>query len=192
MEVSSELRFWIWDVVVPLVTWLLTVYFAWKSYHLEKKNSFYWKWYLQNMVSLDGKKDYVYISFLNYSNVIWYILEFYIEVSYFSFKDKIKKIFGKKHKYLFFFTQEWLIVPWLQNQDLLPWTIEPRKSRWMFLYHDKFVDDTNRELIEINAKIKNFIFKDSTWKLYKYKLKKGDCPWLIISRKDYKEYKKKS
>lgn len=167
------------NIFVTLITWLLTVYFAYKSYRLEKSNKFHGKWYLQKVNDIITWKGYIIASFLNEWNVEWYITEFLIEVSYRSLKDKIKVLFRKKEKYIFMLYQNNLLSEWFPNQSKLPWHVEPRKNKIMYFDEKAFIKELNNLRTELWANIKNFVFRDSTYNLYKYCVTKKSFPELF-------------
>ncbi len=173
---ECELQYWIWNILVPLITWWLTVYFACKSYLLEKNNNFHWEWYVQKMSTIDWERNYIMISFLNKWNVEWYITELLVEVSYHSLKDRVLKVFWKNNKYIFLPHRKGLLSQRVVNQDRLPWHVEPRKTRAMYFDNKTFIEEMNNIRWEFWVNIKNFVFRDSTYRLYKYRIRKKEFP----------------
>lgn len=74
----------LFSLVISWITWFLTVFFAAKSYFLEKKiwkmNIFHWKTYANRMSVFGTGEELFRIMFVNHSNVNGVLDQIYIEI----------------------------------------------------------------------------------------------------------------
>lgn len=117
----------LFSLVISWITWFLTVFFAAKSYFLEKKiwkmNIFHWKTYANRMSVFGTGEELFRIMFVNHSNV-WPKEAMSIYFTYKTFIKDINTELGKnnaKIKEIWFITSEGLKISAKLYKKQLPW-----------------------------------------------------------------------
>lgn len=155
----------IWDFLIPLLTFFVTAYFARKSYCLEKQlkelQTFHW------IVSVSLKKaecdthhDVLFMEFFNQSNVPWFIVDAYFSLNW--------------HK-MFMNGRETRVFHTIRINE---------KIEWQAIKSDQIHYDFFKRSIKCNRwwdTVKNIelILIDSNKKQYKYSFSKEKWPDLF-------------
>lgn len=172
---NIELNTQVWQVWVTLITWLFTVFFAAKSFFLERKiwklNIFHWEGHITRMETYPLQKKYLRIMFTNISNVAWYVNNIAIEIEPRSYWWRIRakiKTANIWRKLGIEPESSVYIVPlrstfkkdelsWVENQ-YPPYKIFPQESNSIFIEYHDFCKQMSRDLKKYDARVKQFVF----------------------------------
>jgi hypothetical protein len=175
----------IWDIVFWFLTVIVSVfatYYAYRANKLSKKINeieasieylqvFHWRWviFTKKEEVLGKEKEFIYITFINTSNVEW-VIDF-IGIK---FEQKIKK--EKNIVYLFIrdngmpnTTEEnnW----WTKNRKIdFPYRILPKDKIEIKTPLDVYQEEIKKYKKQYNAEVKNIVCRFSTWEDYEYSI----------------------
>lgn len=188
----SEWQSRLTDFRVPVITWCVTLYFAWRTFCLDRKiyklNQFHWKAFVNVMVPIWWwyQGNLIRFMFTNHSNVKWFIDNIYAKTASISLKERLKKFYETWSFY------EYMLPFW--NRDYIIWPqwlpMEFNGNESKELYVDYFLESSslNDVLHEKSLLLKWFIFVDSLWKKYEFKINKKWFEEFITTKKQLLEY----
>lgn len=194
----AEGQSWLSDVIIPLFTWCFTIYFAGRSFYLERKirrlNHFYGKAtvHIIDIIDSNNRKyaPLIRFSFTNYSNVKGIIDAVYFKGTPAYRKDKLKLLWERKKIYQYF------LVPirdikYVLGPQLLPMELWWNETKWIDMHYDRCLKRINDTLITNNCLLKSYVFQDSLWNLYEYKVNNNYFHDFITTNKQLENYKHK-
>jgi len=190
----AEGQSWLSDVIIPLFTGCFTIYFAGRSFYLERKirrlNHFYGKATVHIMDIMDSNAPLIRFSFTNYSNVKGIIDAVYFKGTPAYRKDKLKSLWERKKIYRYF------LVPIRDRKCVLGPQFLPMELWWnetkeIDMPYDLCVKKINEVLIKCGYLLKSYVFQDSLWNLYEYKVNNNYFHDFITTSKQLENYKHK-
>lgn len=185
-----------WSLLISWFTWILTIFFAAKSYFLEKKiwnlNIFNGTARITRMKVHPSQDTYLRIMFTNTSNVMGIIDNICIEIEPICYWErlftKIKKISSHNEDIYNYRIPIWKNFPRQSifgiDNEYPPYTVPPKESRIIYIPYQEFCKDMNQDLKENRSRIKQFIFLTSDEKRIGAKISKKSFPGLIFTKKD--------
>jgi hypothetical protein len=124
--------------------------------------------------------------FTNYSNVKWFIDGIYIKTLPISKKDRIIKFFKDKtiYQYLIPPIRDKSCIIW---QQWLPMELWWNESKEIYMDYYLHLNWLNEDLQERKLLLKSYIFVDSLWKKYEFKVNKKWFEEFITTKKQLLE-----
>ncbi len=127
--------------------------------------------------------------FNNHSNVKWFIDEIYAKAEPISKRKKIENLFKEKtiYKHLLVPIRDRSCIIWTQ---WLPMELWWNESKAIYVDYSWHLDWLNEVLAKGDLILKSYVFVDSIWNKYEYKIKK----WFnefIKTKKQLLEFKSK-
>lgn len=188
----------VWDIWCSLLTGFLTVFFAAKSFFLEREiwklNFFFWKAFITRMEAHPTRESYLRIMFVNTSNVVGYIDTISIEIEPIDYLSRIRtrittsdirRKVGIEPAPSAFLMPLWSLInkeeKSLFKNEYPPYKVLPQESKAIFIGYEDFKKNMSEELPRFQSRIKRFVFFTSSGtKIYK-KISKKDFSDLFFS-----------